>query len=98
MNNAGLPLREKSLAAACCHKSSKFEGASANMRCLLGSRAGGVRQDALFSEDAAGSLASDEDLEAFAAYKKAKKQGRVRKSRRGSPDVVGVKCERAGRH
>ena len=61
MNNAVLSRHQKSLVTASCPRSLKFEDASADMRRLFGLRAGGSRQDALFTEEAAGFLASDED-------------------------------------
>ena len=59
---------------ASCHKSLKFEDASAKMRRLLGLRGSGSRKDALPAEEAAESRVSDEDLDISAAYREARKQ------------------------
>ena len=75
MSNAGVSRREKSLVIASCRRSLKFADASANMWRLFGSRGGGTRQDALFTEEAAESRASDEDMDDSADYRKAEKQG-----------------------
>ena len=47
VNNDALSYRQKSLAIASCHKSLKFEDASANLRGLFGPRGNGSRPDDL---------------------------------------------------
>ena len=73
LDNAAPPRHEKSLVRASCHKSLKFEDASANMQRLFGSRGSGRRQDDLLTEEAVEPRVSDEDLDVLAAYGKAKK-------------------------
>ena len=96
-NNAGLPRPEKSLVTAISHTSLKFEEVAANVRRLFGSRGEKSRQDVLLTEEAAGSLGSSGDLDAWAAYGKAKKQGAGNKRGAVSPNVVGTQCVVAGR-
>ena len=96
MNYAGLPRQEEPLAMASCHKSLQFEDASATTRRLFGLRGGCGRQDALLTEEEAGSLAIDENLENLAAYKKAKKQGAGRKKEDGLPRQGGDKVTGGG--
>ena len=98
MNITRLSRREKPLVAASCRKSLKFWAASANMRRLFGLRGGGSRQDASFTEEAAGPSASDEDLDALAACGKAKDKGRVRKRGAASPNAAGLGRNGPGRH
>ena len=91
MSKAGLPRQEKSLATARSHRSLKFEDASADLRRLSGSCGGGGRQDALFTEEAVGPLASDEDADALAAHKRTKNQGLGKKKMDGLPKRGGDK-------
>ena len=49
--------------------------AKANMRRFFGSRGSGCRQDALLTEETVEPRGSDEELDALAAYRRAKKQG-----------------------
>ena len=96
MRNAGLPRQENSLLMASSHKSLRFEDALADMRRLFGSRGGGGRQDAFFTEEAAKALESDQDAEALAANKNAKER-RVRRRRQGGfPKSGGGKVKRDG--
>ena len=67
---------------ASCHKSLKFEDASANKRRLFGSRGSGIRQDALFAKETAGPRESDEDLGISATYSKTKNSVWGRRKRR----------------
>ena len=97
MNHAGLFRQEQSLVTASCHKSLKFEDVAANAQRLCGSCGGGGRQDALFTEEAAGSLEIDKDLEALAACKKVKKRGVGKKKKDGHPTRVGGKVKGGGR-
>ena len=91
MDNALLSRCEQSLDTASCRNSLRFEGASATMRGLFGSRGGGSRKDALITEDAMKSHASDEGLGVLAAYRKAKNKGRERKRRSAPPNAGGVR-------
>ena len=75
MDNAALFRHEKSLVMKPCYKSLRPEDVSANVRRLFGSRESGSRQDALLTEEAAESRASDGDLDVLAAYRKAENQG-----------------------
>ena len=54
MNNAGLPLQEKSLVIASSRKSLKSEDASANARRFRGSRGEKGRQGVVLAEEADG--------------------------------------------
>ena len=85
MSYAGVPRQEKSLVMASSHKSLKFEDASANMRRLSGSRGGKGRKDVLLAEAADGPLGSDEDLEAWTAYRMAQKKGASKSKKDGAP-------------
>ena len=58
-SSAELPLKEKSPVMASCRKGLKFDVAAVNARRLFGSRGSGGRQDNLFTEELAGSLASE---------------------------------------
>ena len=49
VDNTALSRQEKSLVLASCHKSLRFDDASASMRRLFGSRGSGGRQDALLT-------------------------------------------------
>ena len=95
VRNAGLSSREKSLVLASCRKCLKFEEASANMRRFFWSRGGGSQQDALFTGEAADSHASDEDLDALAAYR-GEKRGASKKKKDGSPKRGGDEAKRGG--
>ena len=66
------------------------------MRRLFGQRGEGGRQDALSTDEAVGPLESDEDFDASAAYKKAKKQGAGEKEKDGFPDRGGDKQRGGG--
>ena len=66
------------------------------MRRVFGARGGDVRQDALFTAEAVGSLASDGDCEALAVRKKAKKQGARKKKEDGPPERGGDKSQGGG--
>ena len=82
------------MAAANCRKCLKFEDASANMRQLFGSRGSGICKGDSFSAEAAGSLASDEDLDVLAARQKAEKQGVGKKQEGGIPKRAGGPAKR----
>ena len=86
MDNAALSRQEKSSVMAIYHKRLRFEGALANIHRLSGSRGGGSRLDAPLREEAAESHASDEDLDALAAYRMAKKQGAGKEKKDGPPE------------
>ena len=96
MNNAVLSRRGKSLVMASRRKSSKFEDALANIRRLFGSRRGGTRQDALFTEEVLGPLASDEDSDALAAFRQEEKRGAGEKKKDSSPKRGRDKAEGGG--
>ena len=82
-NIAALSRHEKSLVMASCHRSLRFEDASANIRRPSGSRGSGSRQDALLTEEEADPHASEEDLDILMAYRKAEKQGAGKKKKEG---------------
>ena len=95
MSNAELPCHDKPFFMASRHGILPSEDASANMRRLFGSRGANSQQDALFPEEAAESRASDEDSDALAAYRSAKKkQGASKKKKDGLPRRGGVKVTR----
>ena len=99
MDDAALSRQEKPLVMASCHKSLRFEDASANMPRLFGLRGGGSRQDALLTEEAAESPLSDTDLDVLAAYRKANKnRGRARKRRKVLRNGAGIRCKGSDRH
>ena len=96
MRNAELSRYGKPLFLASCREGLKFEDASANMRRLFGSRGGGSRQDALSTAEAVEPRASDEDLDASAAYRKAKKLGAGKKKKDALPKSGGGKVGGVG--
>ena len=96
MDNAALSRHEKSLVMASCHESLRPEDASANMRRLFGSRGSGSRQDALLTEEAAESCASDEDLDVLAANGKVEKREVGQKKKGGAPKKGGGRARGRG--
>ena len=72
MRDAGLPPQEKSLELAGSQKSLKVVDVPVNMRKLLGSPGGTVRQDVLVAEAVNGPLGSDGDQKARVTYIQAK--------------------------
>ena len=98
VNNAGLPRQVKSLVMASSQKRLKFEGASAHMRRLFGSRGDRGRQDGVLTGEGNGSQGGDEDLEAWVAYRKAKERGAGKKKQNSTPRRGEAKREGTDRH
>ena len=91
MNNAGLSRQGESTAMASYRKSLKFDEVAADMRRLFGSRGSGGRQDLSSTEEAVEPLERDEDQDARAAYKRAKKQCAGKQKKDGGPRPCGAK-------
>ena len=85
VDNAALSHREKSFVIASCHAGLEFEGASANLRRLSGSRGSGGGQDTFLAEEAGGPHVSDED---FGGVQEGEKTG-DREEENGGPAEEG---------